>query len=223
MQGLLPYDVRDYTIMGSYAIQVPILVGSTKTQRPFKTVQEAISFAKSRPGEVSLATAGVGYTMWVAAMAFQEATGLRLNIIPQAGAGALIIAQVAGGHTDLGVLFLLAAKSQIEAGNARLLAVIGSKRIPGYDQVPTLKEIGYNMSIESPNFVIGPPKMPKEVADKLSKAFQTAASDPDFQKFAVERNAIPVHEPPDQLVKSIEEERRIYRRIMEKAGILKEK
>jgi len=67
-------------------------------------------------------------------MAFAEATGIDLNMIPQAGVAGYTVAQVAGGHTDLAVAGLAAAKPQIDAGNLRFLAVIGTKRIPGQYQ-----------------------------------------------------------------------------------------
>ena len=222
-QGLLPYDYRDFMTLGSYAILTPIVVGSTKNQRPFKTIQEAISFAQSHPGEVSMATGSIGSTMWVAAMGFQEAAGLKLNSIPQAGAGGLIVTQVAGGHTDLGVMALPAAKTHIDAGNVRFLAIIGSKRAPGYDQVPTLKEIGYDVSIDSVNWVVAPPKIPRNIADKLIKALETAANDPEFHKFVFERNGIPFYLPGDKLIKTLDEQEKLYRRILEKAGLLKKK
>ncbi len=161
--------------------------------------------------------------MWVAAKAFEEATGLKLNTIPQAGVGAFVIAQVAGGHTDLGVLALPAAKPQIEAGNVRFLAVIGSKKAHGYNDIPTLKEIGYDVSIDSTNFVVGPPKMPKDIADKLTKAFEGAANDPEYKRFVIEHNGTPLYLPPEKLFESLAQEEKVYRMIMEKAGILKEK
>jgi len=142
LAGLMPYDYHDYTIMGEYAIMVPIIVSSTKTQRPFKSIQEVVSYARSHPGDVSIATSNVGGGWWVATMAFQEATGAKFNIIPQAGTGALSTAQVAGGHTDLGVMALASAKSQAEARNIRVLAVIGPQRASKYPNIPTLKEIG---------------------------------------------------------------------------------
>ena len=125
-------------------------------------------------------------------MAFQEGTGLKFNMIPQAGSGGFSIAQVAGGHTDLAVLALGSAKSQIEAGNVRFLAVFGSKKaLCAYDHVPSLKDLGYDIIWNLPRCVIGPPKMPKDITDKLAKAFEMAANDPEYQKFVIERNAIP--------------------------------
>ena len=221
--GISPFDHSAFTVLGTYATIIPIIVASAKTQRPFKTMEEVISFAKSHPGEVSIATAGVGQNMWVATLIFQEGTGLKFNIIPQPGTGAYSITQAAGGHTDLAVLALAAAKSQIEAGNVRLITVYGSKKAPGYENVPTLKELGYDISYETTQILIGPPKMPKEITDKLVKAFETAANDPEYHKFVIERNVVPFYLPPEKAVRFYDEQRKVVRAIMEKAGILKEK
>ena len=101
--GILPYDHDDLTVIAMYGAISPIIVASTKTKRPFKTIEEVISFAKAHPGELSIATAGVGAWMWTATMAFVQATGLQFNVIPQPGAAAFTIAQVAGGHADIGI------------------------------------------------------------------------------------------------------------------------
>ncbi|OGP94524.1 MAG: hypothetical protein A2157_08395 [Deltaproteobacteria bacterium RBG_16_47_11] len=224
LQGLLPYDHQDFTVIGTYATYIPIIVASTKTKLPFKTMQEVLSFAKSNPGDVSIATSAVGGVWWIGTMAFQAGTGLQFNIIPQAGAGAFAIAQVSGGHTDLAVVALGAAKPQIEAGNVRFLAVYGSKRASKpYDNVPTFKDLGYDIFCESTQTVIAPPKMPKDIAEKLAKAFETAANDPEYVKFVIERNAFSFVTTLDKTVQFLNEQRKVYRSIMEKAGILKEK
>jgi tripartite-type tricarboxylate transporter receptor subunit TctC len=224
LQGLFPYDYRDFTLIGTYYCWSSIVVASTKTKRPFKTIEEAVSFAKSHPGEVSLATAAVGQAQWIAAMAFVESTGVNFNLIPQEGVGGFTITQVAGGHTDMGVLDFAAAKGQVDAKNVRILAVIGSKRIPPpYDSAPTLKEIGYDTIWESFGMVVGPPKLPKEITDKLVKAFEVAVKDPEYEKFITQRNSFPFYLPPDQIIKYCVERQKVVRIIMEKAGLLKEK
>jgi len=223
LSGTLPYDHAGFTVLGTYATFIPIIVASTKTQRPFKTIQDAIAFAKSHPGDVSIATSGVGQSWWVATLAFQGGTGAEFNIIPQPGTGAFAIAQAAGGHTDLAVVALAAAKSQLEAGNVRFIAVFGGRKAPGYDTVPTLKEAGYDVSWESTQILLGPPKMPKEAVDKLVKAFETAANEPEYKKFVIERNAVPFYQPPDKAVQFFDEQRKVVRAIMDKAGLIKEK
>ena len=219
----MPYDYRDFTMLGTYATHIPIVIASAKTDRPFTKMEEVISYAKTHPGELSMATAGVGQGWWLAAMSFLEGTGLKINTIPQPGAGAMVVAQVAGGHTDLGVTALGAAKSMIEGGQVRFLATLGDQRAPApYDQIPTVKELGYPVSWESTNFMMGPPKMPKRVVDPLVKAIEKAAHEPDYIKFCTERNTRWGYIPPDKVVAEFDKRTIAVREILSKAGILKE-
>ena len=224
LQGILPFDHEAFTLLGTYATITPVVVGATKSVRPFKTIEEVLAFAKAHPEEVSIATAAVGQNWWIAAMAFQAGTGLKFNMVLQPGTGAYVMAQVAGGHTDLGVTGLASPKAQVDAGNARLLAIFGSKRAPApYDNVPSFKEIGYDILWEAVQAVMGPSKMPKEITEKLATAFETAANEPEFRKFVAEQNCMPFYLGPDQFLRFLNEQKVVCRSIMGKAGILKEK
>lgn len=221
--GIMPYDHHAFTMIGSHATNVAFILASTKTKRPFRTAEEVFSFARAHPGDVSIATSGKGYLFWFASVALEESTGLKFNIIPQPGGAGFSIAQIAGGHVDLGIMGFGPAKPQVEAGNIRALAVFGTKRFPGANEnVPTLKELGYDVRIEGNHFIVGPPKMPKEVLDKLVRAFESAANDPEFKKFLVERDVMPAYLSPKESIENYDEQRRLCRSILERAGMLKE-
>lgn len=222
LAGLMPFDHHGYTMLGQYGTIAPVVVASLKTARPFKTLDDAVALAKSGANAVSVSTSAVGGGWWVATMAFQKATGAVYNIVPQAGAGALSTAQVAGGHADLGIMALASVKSQIVAGNVRLLAIIGPRRMAGFENVPTLKEAGYDASIESPQVVLAPARLPPALVERLAKAVETVATDPAYQKLVVAANAIPIYLPPEKATQNLDEQRKVFREIMDKAGILKD-
>ncbi len=223
LQGISPIDYHDFTMLGTFATYFPVIVAATNTKRPFKTIQEVMSFAKAHPGEVSVATGGIGQNWWVASMSFLKGTGLEMNIIPQPGTGAMSMAQVAGGHTDLAVVGLGSAKSMVEGGQVRLLVNLGEERSPApYDKISTMKELGYDVSYESTNFAMGPPKLPKDVVDILVKAIKEAVHEPGYVKFCTERNARWEYIPPEKMVPLFDKRRIIVREILSKAGILKE-
>lgn len=223
LQGVSPLDYHDFTHLGAYATFFPIVIASTKTKDQFNTIQDAITFAKANPGKLNISTAGIGQSWWVAAMSFMGGTGIKVNAIPQPGAGALVVAQVAGGHAELGVAALGSAKSMVDAGQIRFLATLGEARAPApYDKIPTVRELGYDVSWESTNFIMGPPRMPKEVVAILVSAIEKAVKDPEFIKFAVERNTRWEYIPPDKIVPAFDKRRVAVREIMSKAGILKE-
>jgi tripartite-type tricarboxylate transporter receptor subunit TctC len=223
VQGVSPLDYHDFTQLGAYATYFPIVVSATKTKVQLNTIQDALQYAKANPGKLNFSTAGVGQSWWVAAMAMISGTGIQVNTIPQPGTGAMTVAQVAGGHAELGVAALGSAKSMIDAGQIKFLATLGEARAPApYDKHPTLKELGYNVSWESTNFVMGPPKLPKEVVSVLVPAFEKAIKDPEFVKFVNERNARWEYIPPGDVVKKFDERRETVKAIMTKAGIIKD-
>ncbi len=223
LQGVSPFDYHDFTHLGGYATIFPIVIASTKSKVQFNTIQEAIAYAKANPGAVTLSTAGVGQGWWVAAMSFLGGTGLNMNSIPQPGAGAMTVTQVAGGHAELGVAALGSAKSMVESGQVKFLATLGDARAPApYDKIPTVRELGYNVSWEGLSFVMGPPKLPKEIVTILVNAIEKAAKDPEYIKYVIDRNSRWEYIPPDQVVPLFDKRRDTVREIMRKAGILKE-
>jgi tripartite-type tricarboxylate transporter receptor subunit TctC len=223
LQGVSPLDYHDFTQLGAYATFFPIVIAATKSPVKFNTIQEAIAYAKANPGKLNMSTAGVGQSWWVAAMAFLGGTGLNVNSIPQPGAGALVVAQVAGGHAELGVAAMGSAKSMVESGQIKFLATLGDARAPTpYDKLPTVRELGYDVSWESSNFVMGPPKLPQEIVTILVNAIEKAVKEPEYIKFVGERNARWEWIPPEKVVASYDKRRDAVREIMRKAGILKE-
>jgi tripartite-type tricarboxylate transporter receptor subunit TctC len=222
--GLLPYDHHDFTPICLLAYAPPIIISSTKTERPFNTFEEVISFGKANPGKIRLLTSAAGGSLWVTAQLLQEVTGVKFNIIPQEGSAGFVIGQLAGGHGDIATAFPMSAKPQIEAGSVRFLAVAGSSRLPGkFSNVKTLKEYGYDVSLRSTNGYIGPPKMPKEIVEKLVKVFEMAAKDTEVQEFHDQRFAILKFLPPEQATEFLDGERDVFRRVLGKSGMLKEK
>lgn len=223
LQGVSPLDYHDFTHLGAYATFFPIVIASTKSKLQFTSIQDAIAYAKTNPGKLNMSTAGIGQSWWVAAMSFIGGTGINVNTIPQPGAGAMTVAQVAGGHAELGVAAMGSAKSMVEAGQVRFLATLGDGRAPApYDKIPTVRELGYDVSWESTNFLMAPPRMPKAIVAALVDALEKAVKDPEYVKFAVERNTRWEYVPPGNVVPMLDKRRAAVRQIMSKAGILKD-
>ena len=160
----------------------------------------------------------------MAGMILQGNTKASFKNIPQEGSGAVVIAQLAGGHTDVGVSGLASAASQIAAGNLNFIATFGQARLPGkYSNVPTLIESGYDVSWDSPNFIVGPPRMPANIVEKLAKAIEIEANKPEFQKAALNVSATPIYRSSGPLLKYLDNQRDVSREILRKNGVLKEK
>jgi tripartite-type tricarboxylate transporter receptor subunit TctC len=105
--------------------------------------------------------------------------GVEFNILPTKG-GSAIMTQILGNHVDFG--FSGGIHYQyVKAGKMIVLAGHGQERLIGTPDVPTLKELGYNVALENYCIVSGPKGMPSDLIQKLSKAFEQAVQDPDYQ------------------------------------------
>jgi len=223
LQGVSNLDYNNFTQFGAVATFFPILIASNKSTLKFNTAQEVIAYSKANPGKVNLATAGVGQSWWVGAQTFLSGANLNMASIPVTGSGANVALLVAGGHAEVGVAGLASARALLEGGQIRFLASLAENRSPPpYDKFPTLKELGYPVVWESTNVVIGPPNIPKEIVAKVTGAIEQVVKDPEFIKFALERDAKPEYIVPEKMTTMMDQRRDVVKEIMAKAGLLKE-
>jgi tripartite-type tricarboxylate transporter receptor subunit TctC len=221
LQGIFPKNQKDVDMIGCFQYDPATIVCNAK--KPWNSIKEVIEYAKSHPEEVKAATSAKGAIWWLATVSFADAAGIKLNIMPQPGAGGLAATQAAGGHTELGVAGLPEFKTLIDAGNLRLLAVCGPKRIAGkYNYAPTLMELGYKVDVYAMRCILGPKGMPKAIVEKLQHVFGEVAQSKDYVDFLISQNSVPLWLPGEQGVKAWDDQGEYFRPLLEKAGLLKE-
>ncbi|MGD9042342.1 MAG: tripartite tricarboxylate transporter substrate binding protein [Desulfobacterales bacterium] len=105
--------------------------------------------------------------------------GIKFNMVPTKG-GAAIMTQVLGNHVDFG--FSGGIHYQyVKAGKMIVLAGHGQERLVATPDIPTLKELGYNIALENYNVVAGPKGIPADVTQKLGKAFSQAVQSTEYK------------------------------------------
>ena len=153
---------------------------AVRTDSPFKTVQDLLKYGRENPGKISYGTSGVGTTGHLAMEdLLLQAGGLQMTHIPYKGGGESIPALL-GGHIDV-LSDASGWAPMVDAGKFRLLAVYSGERSSRYPQVPTIREIGYDVVYNSPMEIFGPKGMSKAVVKKLHEAFQKAMEDSTFE------------------------------------------
>jgi len=106
-----------------------------------------------------------------------KAAGVKFNMVPFKG-GAESFQALIGGHLD--VYGDPGFGPQVQGGKARLLATFTSQRLKRYPDVPTVKELGYDLAIESTLGLVAPKNLDAKIAARLQAAFQKAAGDPAY-------------------------------------------
>ena len=105
--------------------------------------------------------------------------GVEFNMVPTKG-GADIMTQVLGDHVDFG--FSGGIHYQyVKAGKMMVLAGHGQERLVASPDIPTLKELGYNIALENYNVVAGPKGIPDDVTQKLGNAFSQAVQSTEYK------------------------------------------
>lgn len=167
------YDVaNDFTYVAGltsyvYALSVP-------TNSRFKSLDEAIAFAKANPGKLSVAVVGSGTLGHIATHRLQKLAGIELNHVPFKG-GADAVTALLGGHVD--VMLEAGWGAMANGGKLRLLAVAEEQRLPRWPQVPTLKEAGYDIVVRSTIGLAGPRNLPAPIVAKLEQGLKKATQD----------------------------------------------
>lgn len=147
----------------------------------FKTIQDVIKYAKENPGKLSVTSTGYGSDDHIAALKLAEAIGSKFEIIHLNGA-ADSRAQVLGGHVDILFANVGEVTTLHKEGQLRVLAVMSEKRSEFLPDVPTLKEIGYDIVSASARGIAAPAGTPQEIIDFLQDKLEKAIKNPEHIK-----------------------------------------
>ena len=158
--------------------------------RPWKSVKEFVDDAKRRPGQISYSSSGVYGTLHMAMEMLSAAGGISLKHVPYSGAGPALTA-ILGGHVDTLASGPAVVIPHIKSGKLRPLAGWGAKRVEALPDVPTFKELGYDIEFYIWAGLFAPRGTPEPVMKSIRGAVREAVNTPEF-KSAMEKLQTPV-------------------------------
>ncbi|MDC0660879.1 tripartite tricarboxylate transporter substrate binding protein [Leisingera sp. SS27] len=174
----LPYDtLTDFTFISQYgAWNLGVVVPADS---PYQTFQDLVEFAKGNPGEISYAIAGTGTPQHLTMERLAAEEELDWKAVPFKG-GAASVTALLGGHVDVmaGATEWL---PQVQSGEFRLLAIITGARMDQFPDVPTLKDLGYDIEAPSILGIAGPKNLPEEAVQRLDAAIKKATESEELQ------------------------------------------
>jgi tripartite-type tricarboxylate transporter receptor subunit TctC len=181
-----PYDIFKNTPIMSYGM-FPFEF-SVRQDSPWKTFKDFIEYAKAHPNQATVTTSKPDSMENLPIWMLEEKLGLKIKLVPSESVQG--VAAVLGGHamafTGVGTSI-----PHIRDGSMRGLATYLGERIPSLPDIPTLKEMGYDIVVESRLSIYGPPGVPNDVVKILEDAFHKAMDDNDFKKICANFEIIP--------------------------------
>lgn len=173
------YDpTKDFTyVMGVTGFNFGLVV---RSDSPWKSLAEFVDYAKANPGQIRFGTFGMGSPPQTVMDRIAAKHGIEWTHVPFKGTAEGMVA-LKGGHLEA-IADGTGWAQFVDAGHFRLLAVFGERRLKRWPDVPTLKDLGYDIAEVSPWGIIGPKGMDPQVVKTLHDGFKKAMEDPEFKQ-----------------------------------------
>lgn len=214
----LPYDsIKDFAPVSIIASLPNMLV--VHPSLPVKTVSDLVRLAKSKPGELSYSSGGIGTSLHLAGALLSYLAGVDIVHVAYKGGGPAVLAGVSGE-----VAFLFATMSsaivQAKAGRLRALAVTSSKRSPAAPELPTMVEAGVK-DFEMANWIgaLAPRGTPVPVVDRLNRDIVRAVEVPEVGNMLRSAGYEIVGSTPAEMAASIQRDIPMWAKVIKAANI----
>lgn len=215
----IPYDpLRDFAPITALVSATQALVANPSL--PVKTVNDVVTLAKAKPGELTYGSFGIGSTGHLNMEVFQAMTGTRFNHIPYSGAGPALN-DVVGGHVNLMLAALSIVKGSVEGEKLRVIAVGSDRRSSEFPDVPTISESGVpGFQAKSWFGLVAPAETPPEIIKKINQDVIKVMSDPAFaQRYLAAQGLEPITGTPEQFAAFMRTETKKWGKVVRDANI----
>jgi len=216
----LPYNIEtDFTPISTTASYG--LVITTKTDSPYKTIEDVIAAAKAHPGALNFGTINAGSAQNLSAELFRTMAGIDVTIIPYKTTPELANA-VLRRDVDVAFEYYVGFQSPIISGQMTVLATTGHERASNLPNTPTVVESGLaGYEVTSWNGLAVPTGTPAEIVAQLNRAVDNALKSPEVNKFSNEAGMDARSMSSDDLRNRIKSDVAKWSQVIEKAGIKK--
>jgi tripartite-type tricarboxylate transporter receptor subunit TctC len=201
-QGLTELNGASYTPIG--LVNADPAGIQVRADAPYKDVKDLLAAIKANPGKMKASGTGQG-GIWHLAIAGllrdQKIDPASVAWVPSNGAAPGLQDMVAGG-VDIAPCSLPEARSLIDAGKVKSLAVMADKPAALYPQVPTLKSaIGSDWQMAAWRGIVAPKGIPNDIRDKLAAAIRKIAQSKEYNDFMASRGFGVIYAGPEDFAK----------------------
>jgi tripartite-type tricarboxylate transporter receptor subunit TctC len=162
---------------------------TVKADAPYKTFQDLIEFARANPGKVTYGTPGAGSSLHIGMEQIAQQSKVKFTHVPFRGT-AETNAAVLGGHI-VAQADASGWRPLVQSGDLRLLVVWTAERLKTFPDVPTLKDSGFPLVVNSPFGIAGPRNMDPAIVKRLEDAFRKALDDQGVRDTLAKYDMVP--------------------------------
>lgn len=198
------------------------LVLMVQPDSPYKTIKQFIDAAKANPGKIRISGGQHAGTDHLATALIEKATGVKFTYVPY-DSGSAALASFLGKNVEATFGTLEEGLPIMQSDKSRALAILSEKRRPedSYKNVPTMKELGYNVVFGQFWGVAGPPGMDPEVAKWWADKFQKVVATKTWQDGLKAKFQRSDFYALDKAGEYFKKEQATFRALMEDVGLAK--
>ena len=189
----------------------------------FEDLNDLIAYSKENPGKVTLGGCGIGNEDNVCVALLNKVTGSDLTYVLYDSAGDIMTA-ILGGHVTGGIFNPSECVAQVSSGDVDCLASFSEDSlgsISGFENVPTCKDLGYDINFRMFRGVSGPPEMSPEALAYWQDAFKKVSEDPIWtENYLSSKGLIPAFMVGEELNQFLQDQYDIYYSIQQELGII---
>jgi tripartite-type tricarboxylate transporter receptor subunit TctC len=199
----MPYDTFN-DLVSVCRLSIHSIVMIIRGDAPYKTLKELVEWGKKKDRVTASVSTRAG-SVDITFQAVGKATGLKLVTVPFRG-GAESVTAIVGGQTDCGGNHPSEVISHIKAKRLIPIAVALENRDPAIPEVPTFKELGYNVvAVGSVKGVAAPKGTSPEVVRYLAERFKKVCDDPEFIKSMKDIGQPVMYQGPQEFAKFLKD------------------
>ena len=218
VQEGLTYDpLRDFTHIANLLTFPTLLVAHVSM--PVKNVKELIALARTRPGEITYASSGVGGTVHTTAELFSLMAKINLQRIQFKSIAPALIS-VLSGESQITFPNISAALPHVQGGRLRVLGVTSAKRVSLLPDIPTISESGVpGYEALGGAGIIGPANMPPQIVNRLNKEIVEILNSKEAVDSLAKVSMFPAPTTPDEFTAYIKAELKKWALVVKQAKI----
>jgi tripartite-type tricarboxylate transporter receptor subunit TctC len=214
----LSYDpVKDFVPISRIATSSNVLV--VNDALPARSIAELVQLAKSRPGAINYASAGIGSPAHLAGEMLNLLAGIKLTHVPYKGAAPALL-DVIAGTVQLIITSPISAGAHMNAGRVRALATTGAVRNPALPDLPTIADAVPGYEISQSWGIVAPAGTPPQVARRLNDEIVKAMNLPDVKDRVLKTGAVPAGDAAAAFEAFMARERQRLGDVIARSGIV---
>jgi tripartite-type tricarboxylate transporter receptor subunit TctC len=215
--GQLNFDYQAFDAVAR--VLAESVVVAVRSDAPWRTLTDLVADAKAKPKEISVGHSGIGSHTHISLAALVRAAGVEVNEVPFAAAQ--VVPSLVGGHVNAVVQFPGALAAPMKQGQLRLLVALTQSRDPAWPEVPTARELGFEVALDAWRGIAVPRGTPRQVITALESAIRRTVESSEFLRGSETLGVRPAFLPAEEFSALVAKEDAELSRLMQTIGLKK--